>query len=94
MIKRRSDEIVSLLEGGAVGDETTEALMQVIVELRKEVEIAKQGEERKCCICFSQPSNAVFLPCKHGGTCLTCAQKLTRCPLCRTPVADCMQIFT
>lgn len=94
LIKNRSEEIASLVEGGVVGDATTEALTQIIVELRKELEVAKQAEERQCCICFSQSPNAIFLPCKHGGTCLACAKKLTRCPLCRTSIAESMEIFS
>lgn len=106
MIKKRSEEIANLLErsggsgggggaAGAVRDETMQALLLVIADLRKEAE-AKQGEEKPCCICFDRPANAVFLPCKHGGSCLECAQKLMpgRCPLCRTTITECMQVFT
>jgi hypothetical protein len=89
-LRRKSEEIAAVMAGGgSTTDEATEALLLVISDLRKEVE----AQEARCIVCFDAPQDAVFLPCRHGGTCLACARKLQRCPLCRTTIDECMQVF-
>lgn len=47
-----------------------------------------------CAICMDAPSDAVLVPCLHGGICMACAEQLlvreyagaARCPQCRTPM--------
>jgi hypothetical protein len=104
MITKRSEEIASLLASGVGnggvgggGDEAVQALLLVIAELREDAEKEEKRRPNMCCICFEQPPNAVLMPCRHGGSCMDCASKITgsagRCPLCRTPIDECMQVF-
>lgn len=44
-------------------------------------------DEKLCIICFAEPSNCVYLPCGHGGTCTNCAKAICKstgeCHLCK-----------
>ena len=77
MITKRSEEIASLLASNGTGTgsgEAVQALLLVISELREDAE--KEDKRQLCCICFEQPPNAIFMPCKHGGSCVDCAKKI------------------
>ncbi|KAL0078461.1 hypothetical protein J3Q64DRAFT_1683397 [Phycomyces blakesleeanus] len=39
-----------------------------------------------CTICFSEPKNILFMPCRHGGVGKECAKFLEICPLCRADI--------
>ena len=45
-----------------------------------------------CGICQEHEVNAVFLPCKHCILCTECARKLPSCPVCKTRIADVLEI--
>ncbi|XP_020297512.1 putative inhibitor of apoptosis [Pseudomyrmex gracilis] len=47
-------------------------------------------EEGKCCICLSEKSNILLIPCRHLCCCKTCIQELTqkRCPICNNSYSD------
>ena len=49
-------------------------------------------DEKLCEICYTNPRNTFFLPCKHSYTCQDCAilirTKDDRCPICRQKIAD------
>jgi len=47
-----------------------------------------------CTVCCSEPLDTVLLPCKHLCICQACANKISRCPLCRTPIGERMQILS
>eukprot|EP00210_Caulerpa_lentillifera_P000149 g144.t1 len=38
---------------------------------------------RNCIVCWDNPADAVFIPCGHICTCLTCSKELATCPVCR-----------
>ncbi|EQC38876.1 hypothetical protein SDRG_03834 [Saprolegnia diclina VS20] len=51
-----------------------------------------------CVICMDQPRAAVVVPCGHLAGCYPCLQehqrKATGCPICRTPIATVVRVFT
>ncbi|ERN12352.1 probable E3 ubiquitin-protein ligase LUL2 [Amborella trichopoda] len=53
-----------------------------------------QGKE--CVICMSEPRDTAVLPCRHMCMCSECANLLrrqsNRCPICRQPVDEILQI--
>jgi hypothetical protein len=50
-----------------------------------------------CCICMSEPSSAIFIPCGHLCICTHCAKpmqtKPAACPLCRQFPTGVHQVF-
>jgi len=56
----------------------------------------KQGVEsttRACTICLESPKDCLLLPCNHYCMCISCANKITSCPYCRTNVTDRRKVF-
>ena len=55
---------------------------------------AEAGED--CIICMSEPRTTAVLPCRHMCLCGDCAQmlrtKTTKCPICRGPVKQLVEI--
>jgi hypothetical protein len=49
-----------------------------------------RGGRDKCCVCDSNPRNAIFRPCAHRALCDGCARAVvssrSRCPICRAAV--------
>ena len=47
-------------------------------------------EVEECIICFSEPSNVIFIPCAHCAVCTGCHKELqkrdNKCPLCRRDI--------
>jgi len=61
---------------------------------------ARAADERQCVVCLGAAKNTVLLPCKHLVCCVGCAAALAAaapqgrvCPVCRTAIADTMQVF-
>mmetsp|Transcript_24207 Transcript_24207/g.31521 ORF Transcript_24207/g.31521 Transcript_24207/m.31521 type:complete len:164 (+) Transcript_24207:366-857(+) len=58
--------------------------------------VHNQDEEEPCYICTSSQANGVLMECGHGGLCYACGLELARkgqtCPLCRTTIAEVIQI--
>ncbi|XP_065580722.1 E3 ubiquitin-protein ligase RNF34-like isoform X2 [Artemia franciscana] len=56
-------------------------------EIRLPDEIAKGADnlpdEELCQICVNAPLNCVILECGHMVSCVECAQRLAKCPICR-----------
>jgi hypothetical protein len=48
---------------------------------------------QKCCICYDQMSNILFLPCNHFRCCYSCGINLIRCPICRGPILAVRNIY-
>lgn len=77
-----------------------DALNQENMELSRRLEeVEKHPREavvsQVCVICMENLANLVVMPCKHLAICSFCGLgDLVECPICRTKVADVMQIFT
>lgn len=56
-----------------------------------------QEESEECVICMEAPRRYAMVPCGHRCVCSDCVpnvfQDTPRCPVCRTEVSSCMQIF-
>ena len=56
------------------------------------------NEQHLCRICFIAKTDIAFIPCGHLMTCGRCAVSslsISRlCPICRTPIQNCLKIFT
>ncbi|XP_063874241.1 baculoviral IAP repeat-containing protein 8-like [Scylla paramamosain] len=53
---------------------------------RLEKRLQETKEVLVCRVCLDRPVAAVFMPCAHLSTCVTCSASLTTCPLCRSPI--------
>lgn len=59
---------------------------------------AEEGAEngRDCVICMTEPRDTTVLPCRHMCMCSDCAKMLRmqseKCPICRTPIEQLLQI--
>eukprot|EP01006_Ploeotia_vitrea_P011874 TRINITY_DN31544_c0_g1_i1.p1 TRINITY_DN31544_c0_g1~~TRINITY_DN31544_c0_g1_i1.p1 ORF type:complete len:439 (+),score=23.65 TRINITY_DN31544_c0_g1_i1:49-1365(+) len=60
--------------------EKMQAQIGTMQQLRKEGTL--------CVICFENPKEVVFLPCKHLCACSKCSSKLDSCPECRANIAE------
>ena len=46
----------------------------------------RSAEEETCVICMDRSPNVTLVPCGHRITCQQCAERLTECPTCRSPI--------
>ena len=56
--------------------------------------------ENRCAICFAtKTKKCVFLNCFHSSCCFQCAleimnsEKVSKCPICRSPIVDVKEIY-
>ncbi|ELT99769.1 hypothetical protein CAPTEDRAFT_30490, partial [Capitella teleta] len=54
------------------------------IDIKRENEAMK--ESNTCKVCFDAEVNCVFLPCGHLVCCMSCAEQVSNCPLCRTSI--------
>jgi len=55
-----------------------------------------------CCICLDAPKSILVMPCRHLCVCVGCsrggsgsaARPLRLCPVCRTHVTECLQVYS
>ena len=50
-------------------------------------------EDMSCIVCMDHPRSVALLPCGHRHFCMTCAEQLSHCASCRSPVVERVQIF-
>ena len=52
----------------------------------------KLYEVSECVVCFSEPSNVIFIPCAHLALCNCCYENVkkynNKCPLCRKNITN------
>ena len=80
-----------------------EALQQDISYARQELErlqnqvvtISARSDASVCvCIaCMERPRSCVLRPCAHIALCSSCAQRVHRCPVCRTDIENTQLVF-
>ena len=52
-----------------------------------------KSNAKLCKICYENEFNMVFLPCGHVTTCTKCAERLFRCPICRSYIENYHRIY-
>jgi len=62
-----------------------------LVLLEKEKDQLK--DQNTCVICAVNAPNVVILPCRHSSFCTGCISKLEKCPICRSTIANRIEIF-
>lgn len=65
--------------------------MRLIALLSEEEE--ESSRPSGCGICLAAPVEMLIEPCGHCVTCVACAPKVTKCPICRVPVVKTRRIF-
>ena len=50
-------------------------------------------EERMCCVCMVHRIDTHLRPCGHSTLCGACANKVTLCPSCRSPIHERLKAF-
>ena len=55
--------------------------------------IEKINDNFTCKVCMDRFVNTTFCPCGHYVTCRQCAQMLTECPICRSPITHSMLVY-
>jgi len=56
--------------------------------------ISDDAEPTDCIICLEKEINCVFLDCGHMYTCIQCANKLVKCPICNLPYRAVVRVYT
>ena len=56
-----------------------------IAHLRKclDERSSNMEENRLCCVCFEKERDVLLQPCSHLALCVTCANQVETCPICR-----------
>ncbi|XP_050705640.1 baculoviral IAP repeat-containing protein 8-like [Eriocheir sinensis] len=86
-----SAAVIAETSAGGGGGGEQESLQAELEKLETEKrKLEKRLQETKevlvCRVCLDRPVAAVFMPCAHLSTCVTCSTSLTTCPLCRSPI--------
>jgi hypothetical protein len=50
-------------------------------------------EPRSCKLCYSDPSNILFLPCRHIISCIKCSQMVSKCPYCKIIIKGKIKVY-
>ena len=56
----------------------------------------QERDERLCVVCLCAPKATLLLPCRHLCVCQSCSQHhaLSKCPVCRAPIAETLDVYT
>lgn len=82
-----------------VSDEAVKETRAVLAKMRSDVKTSaeKAAElelQNKCVVCMEAARSICFTPCRHFCTCKECADKVTKCPLCRADIASYSRLYT
>ena len=66
-------------------------ILEYIKETIKETSIK---ESLLCKICMDKEMSIVLYPCKHLVACPECAEMMSNCPICRTPITSNFRVYT
>lgn len=53
----------------------------------------EKPEQGRCAVCLDLGVRVVFTPCGHMCTCRECSTKLTKCPLRRRSIDQCVTVY-
>lgn len=93
-----ADRLAELQKIYATASQTV-ALRQEELRNRElqELQVEKELLEDRslCCICMSEPINAVIMPCAHLCACVNCleSEEVNLCPICRTNVVQVIRTY-
>jgi hypothetical protein len=62
-----------------------------VKEIQRENDLLKASNT--CKVCLEKEVHAVFLPCGHLVCCMTCSEKVEKCPLCRTNILGSVKAY-
>jgi hypothetical protein len=82
---------VIISENNEINTNQPETILQQVSETEEE-----ESEDiliPKCCICLTNNSSVILLPCGHICSCFKCSRTLLRCPLCRKDILSKKKIF-
>lgn len=55
-------------------------------------------DDSECCICLAASKSWIFLPCRHMVVCGPCGAGIMQggrvCPICRTHIAECVEVYS
>ena len=61
-------------------------------ELQESI-LAEIKKRETCVVCLDKKINTTFIPCGHRKVCMTCAEKLDNCPICREKITQKIKTF-
>lgn len=69
---------------------------------QQQLEDTHNSSSNVCCICLDAPKSILVMPCRHFCVCAGCAKggsgsaarPLRLCPVCRTHVTECLQVYS
>lgn len=53
----------------------------------------KLNDNETCCICEERARNICFNDCGHIACCSLCSEKVKECPVCKSPIKKCVNVF-
>jgi len=54
---------------------------------------SEKPEALACVVCLEAPRKILLMPCRHVCCCKDCAERLERCPMCRTETTSLAEVF-
>jgi hypothetical protein len=71
----------------------TEMVFECTVKDSDEARLQQRvGQDLKCLLCMVRVRDALIEPCNHNSCCLSCANSLNSCPICRMAIQDLQKI--
>lgn len=64
-----------------------------VVHLKEEKKLKQNIDDRCCKICMELPMDCVYFDCKHICSCMKCAEKLEKCPVCREMITQRVKVI-
>lgn len=86
MLSGQTLESMSLHDSEELLTRTIESAGKIQVAVKEKVEALLT--QHLCIVCTEHQREMLLLPCLHFALCASCGAKVTRCPLCRTYVAE------
>jgi hypothetical protein len=64
-----------------------------VIQLNEEKKTKQNFDDRCCRICMELPMDCVYFDCKHICSCMNCAEKLDKCPVCRHTITQRVKVI-